>query len=248
MISDTHKFIFVHINKTGGTSIEKVFAPDADQQDVEYKHATVAFYKQTFPDQFRTYFKFAFVRNPWDWLVSRYHWTKDHQRLFDYSFDEFLRRLEKRTRLSEAALWLEDEALKPQLDRMTIGGAIATDFVGRFENLQSDFDLVCSRLRIEPRTLQQVNKTNHARYADYYSHENRKVVEQLYATDIATFGYRFEDPTRAPEERDVIVRDPAPRRWSWMPAPWPRRVAKAGKRALRSIRRRLLATADEVIG
>src|SRR5580704_4904265 len=142
MISGKHKFIFIHINKTGGTSIEKAFAPDADIRDVPHKHAPVAFYKQWWPDQFRTYFKFAFVRNPWDWLVSRYYWSKDRQRLFDYSFDEFLRRLKKRIRLCESAPWLEDEALKPQLDRLTIRGAIAVDFVGRFENLQSDFDFI----------------------------------------------------------------------------------------------------------
>jgi Sulfotransferase family len=239
MISDTHKFIFIHINKTGGTSIEKAFEPNADQRDVQHKHASVAFYKQRFPDQFRTYFRFAFVRNPWDWLVSRYHWSKDRQRLFDYSFDEFLRRLKRRIRLSERALWLEDQALKPQLDRLTIGGAIAVDFVGRFENLQGDFDLVCSRLQIEPRTLQHVYKSYHAHYADYYGDKNRKIVEQLYAIDIATFGYRFEDtprPTWAPEERDVaIARNSDPRRWSWLPATWPRRVAKAGTRALTSI-------------
>jgi Sulfotransferase family len=239
VISNIHEFIFIHINKTGGTSIEKAFQPDADQVDVRHKHAPVAFYKLTFPDQFRTYFKFAFVRNPWDWLVSRYHWSRDRQHLFDYSFDEFLTRLKKRIRLSQTALWLEDEALKPQLDRLTIKGAIAVDFVGRFENLQSDFDLVCCRLQIEPRTLQHVHKTHHAHYADYYSDENRKIVEQLYAADIATFGYRFEDaprPTWAPQERDVaIARNPGPRRWSWRPATWPGHVAKAGKRALMSI-------------
>jgi hypothetical protein len=227
MISDTHKFIFIHVNKTGGTSIEKAFDPDADHRDVQHKHASVGFYKQTFPDQFRTYFKFAFVRNPWDWLVSRYHWSKNRQHLFDYSFDEFLRRLKKRIRLSEGALWLEDEALKPQFDRLTIGGAIAVDFVGRFENLQSDFDLVCSRLRIEPRSLQHVYSSKHAHYADYYSDENRKIVEQLYAIDIATFGYRFADaprPTCALKEREIG--------WSWMPAT---RLSNAVTRALRSI-------------
>jgi chondroitin 4-sulfotransferase 11 len=197
MISDTHKFIFIHVNKTGGTSIEKAFQPDADHRNVQHKHASVAFYSQTFPDQFRRYFKFAFVRNPWDWLVSRYHWSKNHQRLFDYSFDEFLRRLEKRIRLSKSALWLEDgQALKPQLDRLVIGGSIAVDFVGRFENLQRDFDLVCSRLQIEPRRLHHVFKSKHAHYADYYSVENRKIVERLYAIDIATFGYHFADAPR----------------------------------------------------
>ena len=236
MISDTHKFIFVHINKTGGTSIEKVFDPQADQRDVRYKHATAAFYKQAFPDPFRDYFKFAFVRNPWDWLVSRYHWSRDHQRLFDYSFDELLWRLKNRTRLSAAAPWLEEDALQPQLDRLTIGGAIAMDFVGRFENLQRDFDRICSNLRIEARTLQPVFKTNHALYVEYYDDEARKIVEELYAADIAAFGYRFGDLPRsmrsmaATDENDAIrtfwhgsdsLRPP------WAAGAWTQRVANA---------------------
>jgi sulfotransferase famil protein len=69
MISDRHKFIFVHIQKTGGTSIEKVFEPLADLRDVPFKHASAAHYRESFPDQFDSYFKFSFVRNPWDWLV-----------------------------------------------------------------------------------------------------------------------------------------------------------------------------------
>jgi hypothetical protein len=197
MISDSHRFIFVHINKTGGTSIEKIFEPYADQRDVPYKHAAAAFYQQTFPGRFRRYFKFAFVRNPWDWLVSRYHWSRDHQRLFDYSFREFLLRLKNRIRLSATADWLEEQALLPQIDRLTIGGAIAVDFVGRFENLQSDFDKICSNLRIESRPLPQVFKTEHAPYVECYDNETRKIVEELYATDIETFGYRFGEPPRS---------------------------------------------------
>ena len=227
MISDTHKFIFIHVNKTGGTSIEKAFQPEADQRDVQHKHASAVFYSQTFPDQFRTYFKFAFVRNPWDWLVSRYHWSKYHQRLFNCSFDEFLRRLEKRIRLSKTALWLEDEALKPQLDRLMIGGRIVVDFVGRFENLQSDFNLVCSKLRIEPRRLHHVFKSTHAHYADYYSDETRKIVERLYAIDIAAFGYHFAD---AP--RPACVLKDRETGSSCMPAA---RLSNAVTRALRSV-------------
>ena len=192
MISARHKFIFVHVNKTGGTSIEKAFDGDADQRDVEYKHASAAFYKRKFPDQFRAYFKFAFVRNPWDWLVSRYHWSRDHQGLFDYSFEEFLRRLRKRIRLSEQAQWLESEALRPQLERLMIRGAIAVDFIGRFESLQTDFDKICATLQIERRPLQQVFVTKHAHYSEYYGDESRRLVEEIYGSDIAAFGYRFE--------------------------------------------------------
>ena len=192
MISDLYKFIFVHINKTGGTSIEKVFVNLADKEDVPSKHARAIFYKNNFPDQFRTYFKFAFVRNPWDWLVSRYHWSRDHQRLYDYTFRELLLRLQDRVPLSPAAPWLEG-ALAPQLERLTIDGNIAVDFVGRFEDLQWDFERICSILRISAPILPHVFKTKHTFYAECYDDETRRIVEKIYAADIATFGYRFGD-------------------------------------------------------
>ena len=191
MISDQHRFIFVHLNKTGGTSIEKIFEPQADQKDVRYKHASIAYYARKFPRLYRDYFKFAFVRNPWDWLVSRYHWSRDKQQLFDYSFAEMLGRLQRRVPLAADAPWLEKEALLPQRDRLAIRGRVAVDFVGRYENLQGDFDVVCARLGIEPRTLPHVFKTHHTRYVDYYDDTTQKIVAQLYAPDIAAFGYRF---------------------------------------------------------
>ncbi len=150
MISDRHKFIFVHINKTGGTSIEKIFEPDADRKDVRYKHASAAYYRRKFPIRFWRYFKFAFVRNPWDWLVSRYHWSRDHQHLFDYSFAEMLTRMQDGAPLAADAPWLEREALLPQFDRLAIRGKVAVDFIGRYESLDRDFDRICTRLRIEP--------------------------------------------------------------------------------------------------
>jgi hypothetical protein len=193
MISDKHRFIFVHINKTGGTSIEKAFLPLADQKDEAFKHASAKLYKTRFPDKFDDYFKFSFVRNPWDWLVSRYHWSKDHQRLIDYSFREFLDRLETGRELSAAARWME-AALAPQLNRLTIDDRIAVDFVGRFERLHDDFHHLCLTLQLNsPPALPHVFKTDHAFYADYYDDQTAALVERLYAVDIGAFGYRFGD-------------------------------------------------------
>jgi chondroitin 4-sulfotransferase 11 len=192
MISDPYKLIFVHINKTGGTSIEKVFDPLADRQDVPFKHQPLAFYRDRFPAQFRDYFKFSIVRNPWDWLVSRFYWSRDHQRLIDYSFRELVRRLQHRIPLSAAAPWMEG-ALAPQLDRLSIDGRLGVDLVGRFESLQRDFETICRIVGMTPVTLPHVFKTDHGSYTECYDRETRAIVERLYADDIAAFGYRFGD-------------------------------------------------------
>ena len=192
MISHEFQFIFIHINKCGGTSIEKIFIPDADRENVPFKHHTAESYRSRFPREFRRYFKFSIVRNPWDWLISRYFWSRDHQKIIDYSFREFLHRLESGQPLSDKVRWLT-RALQSQRRRLTVDGRMSMDFVGRFENLQRDFDKVCSTLGIPLVTLPHVFKTEHASYTEYYDGEMQGIVARLYADDIAEFGYKFEE-------------------------------------------------------
>lgn len=193
MISERHRFIFVHINKTGGTSIEKVFEPTADARDVRHKHASLADYRKEYPRAFRDYFKFAFVRNPWDWLVSRYHWSRDRQKLFDFAFAEMLRRIERGVPLSADARWLETGALVPQCRKLSLRGRIGVDFLGRYERLQQDFDLVCERIGHPRVALPHVFASEHRRYTEYYDDASRAIVARVYADDIRVFGYRFGD-------------------------------------------------------
>ncbi len=192
MISHEHKFIFIHINKTGGTSIEKIFVDSADQEDVNYKHQGVSFYKNKFPLEFAQYFKFAFVRNPWDWLVSRYFWSKDHQELITISFEEFVLRLARKIPINSEVEWL-DKALSPQSERLILNRRkLSVDFVGKFETLQEDFDKICTHIGIDRVTLPHVNKTNHAHYSSYYDRRTRRLVAKIYRKDIALFKYKFE--------------------------------------------------------
>ena len=88
------------------------------------------------------------------------------------------------------------------------------DFVGKFERLQKDFDIVCDRLGFERETLPHVNSSDKASrewrrkfknliyrnnesglraYVDFYDDETREFVSQLYRSDIEMFDYSFED-------------------------------------------------------
>ena len=69
MISHQYKCIFTHVNKCGGSTIDAVFNGKGG-------HKLALNYKRMYPKKFDSYFKFSFVRNPWDKMVSFYHYHK----------------------------------------------------------------------------------------------------------------------------------------------------------------------------
>ena len=66
LINHNYKFIFVHIQKTAGTSITSVLNEIPGTEPLYYSHSQINVLKEEYED----YFKFCFVRNPWDRLYS----------------------------------------------------------------------------------------------------------------------------------------------------------------------------------
>jgi hypothetical protein len=190
---DRHRCIFVHIPKAAGVSVsKKLFGC------LGGGHPPIADYAHVFsPAEFKDYFKFTFVRNPWDRLLSAYmflakggfnegdaEWAK--RNLAPYAnFRDFVKGW-----VNEKNIWSKQH-FYPQSYFLTLNGEIAVDFVGRFENIDSDFEVVAQRLGLDNR-LDHLNSSGKKNYRDYYDEECADVVASVYREDIALFGYHFD--------------------------------------------------------
>lgn len=189
MISDKYKAVFIHIPKCGGTSMERYL------QDFEFfvrgrNHGTHT--EVLKEDKYKNYYKFAFVRNPFDKIVSEYKWFTNSTYKFPIkpvkefysgmSFKSFVKNFLNSSYGDHFHRFSYMQILKP-LEQM--------NFIGRFENFQKDFDLVCQNIGIPQGELTHAYKTKHKNYIEYYDDETREIVAERYAKDIEHFGYKF---------------------------------------------------------
>ena len=204
MINHKYKFIFIHIPKTGGTSIEQVFYSKSNKTDVPCKHYTLKMLERgnLVP---KDYFKFSFVRNPWDMTVSQYHfmwkssypwpihWRKEHKEFAKLSFEEWVLHPSFQFSTIRSIDIIGNRHHDGTFLGWIMGNKLNIDFIGKFENLQQDFDIICDKIGIPPKKLPHENKTKHKDYREYYDEETKQIVGEKYAKDIEYFGYKFGD-------------------------------------------------------
>jgi len=214
VISTRKGFLFVHIPKSAGNSIQTALAPFADdevlrvreQHDVyehmyvsngtlgTHKHSTLAEYRRALdPELYRSLFKFTCVRNPWDRMVSHFFFKQAKRGCNGFDAAAFRRFIEKRR---PATHYLCPDACWRRLGAGRLWRAAAAfrelDFFLRFERLNEDFRALCDRLRIPFEPLPVRNRSSHAHYSRYYDATTRRAVQRRFRDEIEYFGFRFE--------------------------------------------------------
>lgn len=175
MICEDYRFIFVHIPKTGGTSIKNSLPRCDSFFTITRNH----FFASKYHDKYPNFTKFAFVRNPFDRIVSYYNFLTKQS----VSFIHFLKNFTNNV--------THEFKMKPYLTDDE--GNVIVDFIGRFENLQNDYNTICNKLRISRNDLTWDNKSryNSDLYKRYYNEESFELVNSIFKEDIEFLGYQF---------------------------------------------------------
>ena len=205
IVSHQHRFIFFAVPRTGTHSVraalKAMLGPDDWQQEtlrervrmpvpalarIGHGHVTFAQARAALPETtWRGYFKFACVRNPYDRFVSACAMLNGRNPDYRGRENAFMKRALTFPRFRQRVL------VRPQWDMLVDAqGALAMDFVGRYECLDQSMRDVCRHLGIPATTLPRRNASEHGDYRQYYDDELLRIVTDFYRRDFDGLDYR----------------------------------------------------------
>lgn len=185
IMSEDKKIVFIHIPRTGGTTIRQIF-----NQPLQGGQKTAIDCHRELGVEWPSYYKFAVVRNPWDRLVSQYMFFKVdpigslHRNLGpSESFPQFIKRklgpIQGQLRFY-LDFWLGDGM-----------GNLLPDRIVRFENFVPELTEVLNQFNIDVE-IPHLNQIEKPHYSLFYDAESRDLVADKFRDDIEYFGYVFE--------------------------------------------------------
>ena len=207
ILSHSQKFIFVHLYKTGGSSIRrclekydaaykirhwaksKLTSKPVFNSPITHKHATAQTIRETIgAELFDRYFSFCIVRNLWAWQVSFYHYVlkspshAQHQLIKRFQgFDEYL------AWRCDGNVHLQKHFLVDKQGRQIV------NFVGRTENLSQDFKAICENIGLNSLKLPHLNQSvdPSKSYQTFYNSKTQAMLAEAFRADIEFLGYEF---------------------------------------------------------
>ncbi len=214
MICHERKFIFIHIPKTAGHSIDTLFTSHKMVGEALWHYSASELIDHLGLESFSQFYKFTVVRNPWDRIVSEYIWQGSNFKTQiqtpwgnkEISFKDFVKSIKdfpsdhrfvkdsKDLHFYYPPKEIKNGHLSDQYSFIVDKSSnIVVDKIIRYENLQTEFDATLKEIGISQKTLPHMNKTKHKHYTEYYDDETRGLIAEKYAKDIEYFGYEFGD-------------------------------------------------------
>lgn len=210
IVSHRHRFIFAAVPKTGTHSVRQALREQLGDEDVEQvrlfvekrlpwddlaaiRHGHLSL-RQVRPyldeGAFGNYFKFAFVRNPFDRFVSYCAFMLRDTDAFQHRPRAVMRHFLLEQPPEDHILFRPQASVLLDED----GETLLTDSIGRVEDMQGSYDAICARIGISSRLLDRVNASRHSDYRRYYDQALIDAVASRYAQDLELFDYTFDGP------------------------------------------------------
>lgn len=195
-VLENHNAIFIHIPKTGGTTVLRMFGLEACPKHIffnndayEYDHASACIVKAAMPYRYKQCYKFTIVRNPYDRLLSEFAWKKQDgdKRVFDVSstvFGDFVTRLHQNFDQVLGKPHRENSHFIPQ-NRFVLDDVE----VFNFEQINECFESLSKRFGV-PVLTTKINQSRHQPYESYYDDYLKNMVYDMYYSDFKLFGYK----------------------------------------------------------
>ena len=179
---------FIHIPKTGGVSISQWLTRNVKGEYLLDKQHGGKHADQTRIAKFLKLkqqpmgYTFCVVRNPWDRVVSAYHYYLRRKAIDkNISFEDFLR---GQWNKSKGNIW---GCATKQMHEYYYD----VDVILRFENLNEDFKVI-QEFFGRDQSLSKNNTSNHKDFRTYYTPEMVDIVAKKHAKDIQLYNYSFE--------------------------------------------------------
>ncbi|WNJ98914.1 sulfotransferase family 2 domain-containing protein [Thalassospiraceae bacterium LMO-JJ14] len=221
VISDCYRYLYFVIPKCGSASVRHAMAPYTDigypVTDFE-QHVTIEKFLGQYDceNRFERYFKFTFVRNPYDRLYSGFRqdmlasktwtsWIAAKKPIFDAIGDDFNLYMHEYVAKADIVHAWDWVCFCPMVAFSHLNGAFALDWIGRTEHLERDLHALADKLGIEIGTVEKFNMREPAagtpeqpKYLSRYNRATVQLVNDLYAEDFAAFDYPMLDPGGLP--------------------------------------------------
>ena len=196
VVCHIRKIIFIHIPKTAGSSIEHLLR-DEGKYELDFigvrngrstHHYMGIELKMILKELYPTYYKFSFVRNPYDRLISEYFWCRINNvgNKFNKTFDEFLDYVEDVIKNKKFFKPIENDHFIPQYSFLFFNKKLLVNNIFKYEDLENVTPLIKKRLKIKT-VLQHLNKS--VKNEITLTQEQKDRIYNLYQIDFQTFNY-----------------------------------------------------------